>query len=226
MDITKYKNKLKFFIFVSALILIWYLGRFFHIDTNAIQNSLRKFPIFYSGVLFIVLYCLVTFFVWFSKDVFRFIAAVLFGAYLSTILVLIAEIINAFILFYFARYLGRGFTENLLRGKYNKLDEKLGKTSFFWLFLFRGVPLLPFRFLDLAGGLTKISFRKYLAAVILGSPLRIFWLQYTLAGVGEAVFNNPYALSKYLLANRALFILSFVYLILIIVVALKIKPKD
>lgn len=226
MDISRHKNKIKFLIFISAIILIWYLGRSFHLDAEAIKNSLGKFPVLYSGIIFIILYVTVTFFIWLSKDIFKLIAAVIFGAYISTLFIWLAEIINAFILFYLARYLGRNFVEKSLQGKDNNLDERLGKVGFLWLFLFRAVPLIPFRFLDLACGLTKISFRKYLTAVILGSSLRIFWVQYALSGAGEAVFKNPYALSEYLLGNRALFMLSLVYLILVVVVALKIKHKD
>lgn len=226
MDISRHKNKIKFLIFISAIILIWYLGRSFHLDAEAIKNSLGKFPVLYSGIIFIILYVTVTFFIWLSKDIFKLIAALIFGAYISTLFIWLAEIINAFILFYLARYLGRNFVEKSLQGKDNNLDERLGKVGFLWLFLFRAVPLIPFRFLDLACGLTKISFRKYLTAVILGSSLRIFWVQYALAGAGEAVFKNPYALSEYLLGNRALFMLSLAYLILVVVVALKIKHKD
>lgn len=221
----QYKNKIKFLVLIIAILLLWFLGRCFHIDSENIQKLLGKFPIFYAGIIFIILYCLVTFFIWLSKDVFRFIAAVLFGAYISTLLVFIAETLNAFVLFYFSRGLGRSFVEDFLKGNYKNLDEKLARINFFWLFMFRAVPLIPFRFLDLGAGLTRISFRRYVIAVILGSPLRIFWVQYVLAGVGKSIFNNPYALSEYLLSNKTLFMFSLVYLILVILLGLKIKER-
>lgn len=222
----KYKNKIKFIIFIIAIVLIYYIGRFFHIDTQVIENSLKKFPIFYSGIIFIVLYVVLTFFIWLSKDIFKLAAAVLFGAYLSTLFILIAETINAVILFYLARFLGRDFVENSFKGSPKNLDKRLSKVNFFWLFLFRATPLIPFRFLDLGVGLTNISFKKYLAAVILGSPLRIFWVQYVLVGVGRSLFNNPLAVSEYLIQNKTLFLLSFVYLLLVFLLALKIKRKE
>jgi uncharacterized membrane protein YdjX (TVP38/TMEM64 family) len=218
-------NRVKFLILIVAIASIWYLGKYFSIDIEAIQGSLKKFPVFYSGIIFVILYCIVTFFIWLSKDLFKFISAVLFGAYLSTLLIWIAEIINAAILFYTARLLGRGFVKNSLRGRHNKLDEGLGNLSFFWLFIFRAVPLIPFRFLDLSLGLTSISFKRYLCAVILGSPLRIFWVQYILSQVGKSIFTDHAALVEFLISNKAVFILSFMYLILVIVVALKIRTK-
>ena len=225
MDPTPHKNKLGFLILVVALLLIWYLGGLFHIDYGSIRGRLSSFPLFLSGIIFVVLYVVVTFFIWFSKDIFRVIAAVIFGALWSTLFILIAESINAFILFHASRYLGRGFVEKSLRGAGSRFDEKLGKANFLWLFIFRAAPLVPFRFLDLACGLTRISFRKYLLAVILASPLRIFWVQFALAQAGEAAFKNPYALSEYIVSNKPLLMLSLAYLALVVAAALKLRDK-
>lgn len=223
MDIRKYKDKIKFLALVIGLVLLWYLGRYFHIQPDKIETSLMKMPLLASGAIFIALYVVVTFFLWLSKDIFKLVCAFLFGAYISTLLILIAESINAFILFRLSRYLGRGFLQQSLGEKYNGLDEKLANINLPWLLLFRAVPLIPFRFLDLAMGLTGISFRRYWLAVVLGSPLRIFWVQYIISGVGKDIFKNPYALMDYLSLNKPVFIFSFLYFILVIFVALKIK---
>ncbi|MDP2906077.1 MAG: VTT domain-containing protein [Candidatus Omnitrophota bacterium] len=225
MDLAPHKNKLGFLILVIALFLIWYLGGLFHIDYELIRGRLSSLPLFFSGIIFVVLYVVVTFFIWFSKDIFRVIAAVVFGALWSTLFILIAETINAFILFHASRYLGRGFVEKSLRGSGSRFDQRIGRANFLWLLIFRAAPLVPFRFLDLACGLTRISFRKYLSAVILASPLRIFWVQFALAGAGEVVFRNPYALSEYIASNKPLFILSLAYLALVVAAALKLKDK-
>ena len=80
-------------------------------------------------------------------------------------------------------------------------------------------------FLDIGSGLTRISLRRYMLAVVFGSPLRIFWVQYIIAGVGKSLFNNPYVLVEYFLGNKILFIFSIAYLGLVILVAFKIKQK-
>ncbi len=226
MEATRYKNKIKFLVLIISLILLWYLGRFLRIDTEALGKSLSRFPILYSAILYVVLYCVVTFFVFFSKDIFWVAGAVTFGAYLSTLLVYIAEIISAFILFHLARYLGRNFVEHYLKKKSENLDDRLANINFFWLFIIRLVPLIPYRFLDLGVGLTKIRFRRYLVAVLLATPIRVFWVQYILAAVGKNIFNKPELLINYLLQNKALFIFSFIYLFLIILAAFKLKHKD
>jgi len=225
MNFKKYKNDIGFILLVIGLAVIWYLGKSYHIDSSSIQNYLKKFPLFISGTVYVALYIIVTFFIFFSKDVFWLLGAVLFGVGFSTLFICIAESINAFILFYLARNLGRAYVEKKVTEKYKYLDEKLGRVNFFWLFIFRAAPLIPYRFMDLAAGLTSISFRRYLAAVILSSPLKMFWIQYILAGVGYSIFRNPSSLVQYFLSNRTLFIFSFIYVIFVIAVILKLKYK-
>lgn len=210
-------------VFICSIALIFWLGNFFHLDIQAIQKSLAKIPLIYAGPVFIVLYVVVTFFIWFSNDLFKIASALLFGAYTSTLFIWIAEIINAFILFHFARSMGRGFMENSFGKKFKRWDERLERVNFFWLCMFRAVPLVPFRFLDLACGLTRISFRKYLAAVIIGSLPRIFWLQFILAGVGKSIYGDFGAVVDYLAANKPLLVFNLVYVVSIILVARKVR---
>ena len=225
MLITKYKKEIGFAGLIIATFLLGYLGNYFHIGQEELQKALGKFPLLYGSILFVLLYVIVTFFIWLSKDAFFLVGAVLFGAYLSALLISVSEVINAFILFYLSRNLGRAYLDQSLSGRYKKLDEKLGKINFFWLFIFRAAPLVPYRFLDLAAGLSRISFRKYLAAVVLGSPLKILWIQYILCGVGSNIFN-PYALYEYFLSNKALWIFSIVYFVLVVMVIFKIKSRS
>lgn len=225
MKSVKFKGRIKFLLFVLAIALSWYLGKLFHIDIQSIQSSLSGLNRLYSGAVFVFLYVVVTFFVWFSKDFLWVAAAVLFGAFYSALLISIAETINAVILFSLARGLGRNFVEGFLKDKHKGLDEKLGRLNFIWLFLLRAAPLVPYRFMDLAAGLTGMSFSRYMAAVILGSPLKIFWIQFILAAVGKAALENPAVLVDYFLANRIMFTVSLIYPILVIMVVLKIQRK-
>jgi len=225
---TEGNNKIKFLILVFAVALLWLAGGYFNIPTDGLENFLKKFPVFYSGIIFVILYVIVTFFIWISKDIFRLISAILFGAYISTFFIFIAELINAFILFFLSRSLGRDYVEAKVRNRYRGLEKRLGGVNFLWLVIFRATPLIPFRFMDLAAGLTRISFSKYLAAVVLGTPLRVFWVQFILAGVGRKVFSNPLVIADYLYLNRNVFIFSLVYLTLVVIVAFKInfsRPK-
>lgn len=217
---------------VKALILaiglfsIWFIGRYFyHIDVDNIRNSFQGLPLYSVAFLYVFLYIIITFFVWLSKDVFWLAGALAFGPALSAFLVWIAEIINAVILFYIARFFGRGFVEHKLKAKHNSLDESLAHLSFGWLFIFRAVPLIPYRFMDLSAGLTGILFKKYMLAVIFGSPFKIFLIQYVLSGVGKAVLRNPFVMVEYLLKNKYMIFFSLIYVIFVILVVLKLIWK-
>jgi len=226
MALKKYRTEIEFLVFLAALILIWFAGRNINIDTGAIEGSLRKFPLAASGFIYIILYIIVTFFLFFSKDVFWVVGAVIFGPLWSTVFICLAEFGNAFVLFNLARRLGRGYVEKSVSGRHRHLDEKLGKISLLWLVIFRAVPLIPYRFMDLAAGLTSISFRKYLFAAVIGAPVKTFWQQYILWAVGVAVLKDPTALVHYFMQNRILHVLGLIYAGLVIAAIIKLLSKD
>ncbi|MEW6101222.1 MAG: VTT domain-containing protein [Candidatus Omnitrophota bacterium] len=226
MGFRRLRPEINFIILALAIMLLWYAGRYFNLDTDSLKKNLEHIPVFYSALLYVILYVVITFFIFFSKDVLWFVGAVLFGVFFSTLLICIAEAINAGVLFHLSRYLGREYVEKNLKGKYKNLDEKFANISFFWLFVFRAAPLIPYRFMDLAAGLTSINFKKYLFAQILGSPVKMFWIQYILYGVGKSVFKDPKMLVEYFLSNRFLLIISLGYLLLILLVIYKMKKKE
>ncbi|MCM8782898.1 MAG: VTT domain-containing protein [Candidatus Omnitrophica bacterium] len=223
----KYKELIKFFIFIFLIFSLAMMGRYLRLDQGAIKSYLQKYPFILSGIIFVFLYVVITFFIWLSKDIFRFISAVLFGANLSTLLVFIAEVINAFILFHLSRYMGKEFVEKrIFKDRFSYYKERLERrTAFFSLFLLRATPMVPFRFLDIFMGLSPISFKKYLLAVLLGSPLRIYWLQFILVGLGISIFKEPSQIIYYLATHKIIFIISLVYVILIIILGFILFPK-
>jgi len=215
----------KFLAFVFLIVLFFFTGRFLQIDQNNYQQFLQSFPLIPSAVVFVVLYVVVTFFVWLGpKDIFRIAAAVIFGAGLSTLLVWIGEMINAAVLFTLSRKLGREFVESKLKGGWQRLDQTIATTSVWWIFLLKLTPIVPFRFLDLGFGLTKISLKKYWIISALASPLRIFILQFFLS-LGVQTVIDPNQLSDYLLAHPLAMNLTCVYMIGSLVVVFFLQRK-
>lgn len=226
MAAKKNNYRLGLLILILVLCLSFYLSRYIPQDLQGLQRSLAEFPLAVSAVLYVVLYVIITFFVFFSKDLFWFMGAFLFGPFLSAALICAAEVINAFILFNISRLLGRGYVEKKLSGRYHNLDEKLGKISLFWLFVLRAAPLIPYRFLDLASGLTSLRFRRYLIAVIFGTPIKMFWIQYIIYSVGRSIFSDPKTLMEYFLSHKILLFLGFGYIILIIMALIKMLKRE
>ncbi len=217
--------RLKFLFLILILSGIWIVSRYLRIDPDNAKAFLERFPVWLAVLVYALVYVIGTILIPITKDIFKIIGAVCLGAVLSSLGIWIAEVINAILLFYLARYLGREFVQERLRGRAKAIDESVDSWGFKGFLVLRLVPLIPYRFLDLLAGLTSISFIKYLIIVVIGSPLRIFWIQYILAGVGVAVFKNPSALIDYMRANKVAFFWSFIYLILVIIVVFRFKFK-
>lgn len=207
-----------FLLFVTLIITLWLLGRALNIDLVEVRLWLSQYPLWLSGSLFVLIYVGLTTVLWIGTiDFFRISAALLFGPYWSTLFVYTAEIANASILFLLSRKMGRQFVEE--RFHWQSQDAKYApKNAGFWTaFVLRINPLVPFRFMDVGFGLTKMPFRVYFYAVICGSLLRIFWLQYVIAGMGQAVLKNPEAMMEYFRDNVIALVVSWVYFLIVII---------
>lgn len=218
----RYRHELTFLLFVLIVAGLWYFGDKISFGTDAIRQDLEQIPLVYRGIGYVVLYVVVTFFLFFSKDLFWVVGAVFFGAVFSTILISAAEVINCFILFFLARSLGRGFVQKRVSKKYEHLDERLGALGMPWLFVFRAAPVIPYRFLDMAAGLTRIPFRRYLLAVALGTPVKTFFIQYVLSSVDVAVLKDPSRMVVFMSENPKMMLAGIGYVVLMAAAVFKI----
>lgn len=210
---------------IALIVLLALAGRYIPVDANAIARLLERIPLFYSGAAYVVAYVVITFFVFFAKDIFWVVGALLFGAALSTVLICAAEACNAGILFFLSRRFGRGYVDVSLSVRHKRLDQRLSGAGFGWLFMLRAAPLIPYRFLDLSAGLTGMRFSRYLAAVVLGTPVRAFWIQSILAGVGMAVLTDPLSIPAYVQYHPELFWLSLCYTIGVVAVMRRLNTR-
>ena len=215
------RKVLKFVLLLIILAVCWYLGRVFDVDVSYYREALSRYPVALSGAVFVLLYVVTTTFVWFGpKDVLRIAGAVLFGAYVSTVLVWAGEMINAAIMFYLSRVLGREYVQQKFGVKPGELEKMNDDSSLLGVTAWRINPMIPFRLMDLAYGLTRISFRKYFCAIVLVSFFRILWLQFILAGVGANLFKDISAMLDYFLAHRDVVYFSALYFLAVIVVTI------
>ena len=200
-----------FLIFIILVTLFICLSRYLSFDKEFLQAQLNKFPPALAGFVFVVIYVGVTFFIWLGpKDVFRLTAAYLVGPYVSTVWVYTAEMINLLIFFSLSRKLGREFVKEHFKGNWERVDRAVSGTSFWWVFFIRTFPVIPLRFADLGFGLTGIRLSKYLLISAVGTPLRIFVIQFFLA-LGMETVMNPEKFSVYLTAHPKVMIGGLAY---------------
>lgn len=95
-------------------------------------------------------------------------AGLAFGEIWGAVYLMLGALIGTSATFVIGRFFGRGFIEKLLKGKFRDLDENLAKNGFMTILLFRVVPLVPYEVLNYAAGLSRIKFKDYFLATLLG----------------------------------------------------------
>jgi uncharacterized membrane protein YdjX (TVP38/TMEM64 family) len=205
---------IRFLLLVILIFLFIKLNKAFSINLEKIDNFLIDTPLIYSSIIFIFLYVVGTSFILYLKDPLKLVGAIIFGAYLSTLLIYISEIINSYIFFHLSSFLGKEFVEHSLKGRFKKSYERLGNINLGWVFLLRAIPLVPYRILDISFGLSKLPYRKYLLAVIFASPPRIFAIQFPLAAVRGFSIEK---MRDYFINHPIILLCLFLYIIFALV---------
>ena len=219
------KPHTQFFLLVAIVVLLVGIGFFFDFDQKVWIERFNCVPFPIAGTLFVGAYIGITFFVWFSKDLFKIVGALVFGPYWSTLFIWIAELANAAIFFNMSRRLGRAYVVQKFHLQEEAQDRTQGRGGVWHIFLLRTLPIIPFRILDLSYGLTSVPLRKYLLVSALAMPVRIFWVQFVVSALGGAVFNLPKAMA-YFEKNKAVFWLCFLYLIVSVIIVVCLRRKN
>lgn len=169
------------------------------------QNFIEQFGD-YAPIIFLLLASILPILL-FPPGIFSVIGGLLFGFKLGAVLTIIAAIIYTNIMFLISRYFARNKIENFLEKhltlkQFNRIfglnDNKLAT----FLIICRLIPILPNSIVSYSYGLTRISFKHYFMANLIGLiPGRLIWLNF------GSKLNNIWSL-EFLMA--AILILAFV----------------
>lgn len=169
------------------------------------QNFIEQFGD-YAPIIFLLLASILPIFL-FPPGIFSVIGGLLFGFKLGAVLTIIAAIIYTNIMFLISRYFVRNKIENFLEkrltlNQFNRIfglnDNKLAT----FLIIYRLIPILPNSIVSYSYGLTRISFKHYFMANLIGLiPGRLIWLNF------GSKLNNIWSL-EFLMA--AILIIAFV----------------
>lgn len=206
------------------MVILVVIGILLDFEEAKFVEYFRQLPLPLAAFFFIAAYVGLTFAVWFAKDLLRIVGALVFGPYWSTLFIWVGELANAFIFFYMSRRLGRAYIAQKFHLKEVHLARADRKGGVWHIFLLRSLPILPFRVLDLAYGLTSVTFRKYFLVSAFALPVRIFWVQFVVAALGGAVFDIPKAMA-YFEQNIVALWLSFLYLLLSAIAVLFLRKR-
>lgn len=169
------------------------------------QNFIEQFGD-YAPIIFLLLASILPILL-FPPGIFSVIGGLLFGFTKGAILTIIAAIIYTNIMFLLSRYFARNKIENFLEKRltlkqYNRIfglnDNKLAT----FLVICRLIPILPNSVVSYSYGLTRISFKHYFIANLIGLiPGRLIWLNF------GSKLNNIWSL-EFLMA--AVLIVAFI----------------
>jgi uncharacterized membrane protein YdjX (TVP38/TMEM64 family) len=95
-------------------------------------------------------------------------AGFIFGPFWGTIGIMAGAFLGTSTTFIISRLLGRRFVDKLVKGKGKEFEEKLNRKGFVTILFIRLVPLIPWEIVNYASGLSRIKYRDYIAATMLG----------------------------------------------------------
>ena len=169
------------------------------------QNFIEQFGD-YAPIIFLLLASILPIFL-FPPGIFSVIGGLLFGFKLGAVLTIIAAIIYTNIMFLISRYFARNKIENFLEKRltlkqFNRIFSLNDKKLATFLIICRLIPILPNSIVSYSYGLTRISFKHYFMANLIGLiPGRLIWLNF------GSKLNNIWSL-EFLMA--AILIIAFV----------------
>ncbi|MDP1854106.1 MAG: TVP38/TMEM64 family protein [Candidatus Omnitrophota bacterium] len=154
------------------VVAVWWLVRchcvsFKSLTPLALRDYIRSFGNF-AVFAYIIAYVLNTISIMPPIAALSLAAGLAFGKVMGAIYLMIGAMIGTSATFITSRYFGRHFIENMLKGRFKGLDEKLGKKGFEAVLFFRLIPLVPYEALNYFAGLSRIKFRDYFLASFLG----------------------------------------------------------
>lgn len=180
------------FFVILGFFLCSYLTRgFFYSLINFDQGELTSFLLSFKGISFFIYILLIVVGIIIAPIhpfIFYVAGGIVFGPYVSWILIMIGATIGSSIAFIVAKRYGRRFVEKYISKKninrFDKASKKYGSLS---IFLLRVNPLTSSDIWSYIAGLTKIKFWKFLMWTLLGLAPAIFVQTY----FGKAIGENP-----------------------------------
>lgn len=191
-------------VFIGIIIA---LVRTMHIDFSQISSAEFKARIDSFGVWGPIAYIVLYIFrplILLPALVTSAAAGIIWGPLKGFVILQIGANLSAIGEFFIARYFARSAIEKMVKGRMAKLDEAIEKKGFLTVLLIRLIPNVPWDIQNLSLGLTKVKFRDYFWATLIGIMPGSFALVYFGGSVISAL-TNPVSLWKIIVAVLLLF---------------------
>ena len=95
-------------------------------------------------------------------------AGVIFGAVWGMIALSLGAFLGTTITFMISRFMGGRYVDRFVKGRAERFNERLAKSGFVVLLPMRLIGFPPYEFVNYACGLSKITYKDYISATMLG----------------------------------------------------------
>jgi len=214
MDQKILKNLGKLLIGILVVTGIWWLVKCQCVSLEALTPSALRDYIQGFGpaapLIYILAYALNTISVIPPIAGLSLAAGLAFGQLWGALYLMLAALIGTSLTFLISRFFGRSMVERLLKGKFKQLDQSLARRGFLTVLFFRVVPIIPYEVLNYAGGLSKIRFKDYFLATLLGLIPGVVIAAFFGGSLGEVKGLRDLLSAKFIAACVALIVIMLI----------------
>lgn len=165
---TLLNNKWFKWISIAAFVVfaIWFSTSQLNLNANEIRDWIIGFGIF-APIIYMLLYTIRPL-IFFPASVLSITGGLAFGPLFGTIYTVLGATAGALLSFLVARKLGKNIANKEWKGKGKAIQSQLEKNGFFYVLLFRFIPLFNFDLISYTAGVSKVRFRDFFLGTLIG----------------------------------------------------------
>lgn len=196
-------------VLVVCIIILARIGLFSKCDASKLKVYINSFGKL-GPIIYVVMFTLIPLTL-FPDSILAISGGMAFGTLYGTLYTIIGAIFGAVLSFYIARFLGRCIVEKIIGKRAKYFEDGVENKGFILILILRLIPLVPFDVISYGAGLSKINFKDFFMA--------------TLVGIipGVVVFNNFG--DKCFKINSPQFLIAVVLLLMLFAISYFFKKK-
>ncbi|MHB8063836.1 MAG: TVP38/TMEM64 family protein [Ruminiclostridium sp.] len=160
-------------ILLFVLVIIYYFKDIKKINLKVMEDYIKSYGS-WSIAAFLVISAVRPLAVFIPITFITLISGSLYGPIYGFLLAMASIIISSNVAFLISRYLGKSFFERLIKKRVDRINLRVEKSGFKIIFFMRIAGVFPLDILSYAAGLTKVRYRDFMLATILGSMAETF----------------------------------------------------
>ncbi|HSI67245.1 MAG TPA: TVP38/TMEM64 family protein, partial [Planococcus sp. (in: firmicutes)] len=151
---------------IAVAVIIWLSRSVLEVDANDLRNWILSFGL-WAPIMYIIIYTIRPL-VFFPASVLSIAGGLAFGAWMGTIYTIIGATLGAMLSFYVAKTLGKSLVKKDWSGNAGKIQAQMEENGFFYVLLFRLIPVINFDLISYMAAIAKVRFGSFALATLIG----------------------------------------------------------